>query len=66
MGKIKMAMRNHIGFLALSLCLTVIFSSFAAASYAKTKGEIDAGVKAAMNRFKKDIKGGTAYLKGAK
>ncbi len=35
-------------------------------AYAKTKGEIDASVTAAMSRFKKDIKGGTEYLKAAK
>lgn len=33
---------------------------------AKTKGEIDASVKAAMTRFTKDIKGGTEYMKAAK
>ena len=33
---------------------------------AATKGEIDAGVKATMARFEKDIKGGSEYLKGAK
>jgi len=38
----------------------------ATVSYAKTKGEINASVKAAMNRFKKQVKGGTEYLKGAK
>jgi len=38
----------------------------ATVSYAKTKGEINAGVKAAMDRFKKQVKGGTEYLKGAK
>lgn len=36
------------------------------AANAKTKGEIDASVTAAMSRFKKDIKGGTEYLKVAK
>ncbi|HEX9020360.1 MAG TPA: YSC84-related protein [Nitrospirota bacterium] len=36
------------------------------AAEAKTKGEIDASVTAAMSRFKKDIKGGTEYLKAAK
>jgi len=35
-------------------------------SYAKTKEEINASVNAAMDRFKKDIKGSTAFLKGAK
>lgn len=58
-------MRRHawVGWL---LCFTFIFSMFATASYAKTKGEIDASVRAAMARFRKKIKGGTAYLKGAK
>jgi len=35
-------------------------------SYAKTKGEINAGVRAAMERFKERVKGSSAYLKGAK
>ncbi len=35
-------------------------------AYAKTKAEIDASATAAMSRFKKDIKGGTEYLKAAK
>ena len=59
-------MRERIRILALFLCFTFIFSLFAAASYAKTKEEIDAGVKATMNRFRKQIKGGAEYLKGAK
>jgi lipid-binding SYLF domain-containing protein len=33
---------------------------------AKTKAEVDASVTAALARFKKDIKGGTEYLKAAK
>ena len=51
---------------AMVLCFTFAFSLFAGASFAKTKGEINASVKAAMSRFKKEIKGGTEYLKGAK
>ena len=50
----------------LVLCFTFAFSLLATASFAKTKGEINAEVKAAMDRFKKQVKGGTEYLKGAK
>lgn len=50
----------------LALCFTFVFSLLAAASYAKTKEEIDASTRAAMDRFKKEVKGGTEYLKGAK
>ncbi len=52
--------------LALVLCFTLVFALFATLSYAKTKGEINASVKAAMDRFKKEVKGGTEYLKAAK
>lgn len=52
--------------LVLVLCLAVAFALPAAVSHAKTKGEIDASVKAGMDRFNKEIKGSTAYLKGAK
>lgn len=48
------------------LCFAIVFSLLTAESYAKTKGEINASVKAAMDRFKKHVKGGTEYLKGAK
>ncbi len=61
-----MKMNGRFNVLALCLCFTCMFTFFAGMSYAKTKGEIDASVKAAMARFRKDIKGGTAYLKGAK
>jgi len=50
----------------LVVCFTFAWSLVAPVSYAKTKGEINASVKAAMNRFKKQVKGGTEYLKGAK
>ena len=61
-----MKTRNIYKVLALVLCFTVAFSLSATLSYAKTKGEINASVKAAMDRFKKQVKGSTEYLKGAK
>ena len=61
-----MKMRDYCRVLALVLGFTFTFSLLAAVTYAKTKGEINASVKAGMNRFKKEIKGGTEYLKGAK
>jgi lipid-binding SYLF domain-containing protein len=61
-----MKARNICKVLALVLCFTVAFSLSATLSYAKTKGEINASVKAAMDRFKKQVKGSTEYLKGAK
>ena len=61
-----MKTRNVFRFFVLVLCFTFALSLVATVSYAKTKGEINASVKAAMNRFKKQVKGGTEYLKGAK
>jgi len=61
-----MKVRNLCRVFALIVCFTLVSSLFATMSYAKTKEEINASVNAAMDRFKKDIKGGTAYLKGAK
>ena len=61
-----MKIRNLFRVFALIVCFTLVSSLFATMSYAKTKEEINASVNAAMDRFKKDIKGGTAYLKGAK
>jgi lipid-binding SYLF domain-containing protein len=61
-----MKRRNVFGVLVLALCFTFVFSLLGTASYAKSKGEINADVSAAMDRFKKQIKGSTAYLKGAK
>jgi len=52
--------------LVLVLCLTFAFTLPVAVSHAKSRGEINASVKAAMDRFKKQIKGSNAYLKGAK
>ncbi len=50
----------------IMLCFTLVFGSFVPAADAKTKKEINASVSAAMARFKKDVKGSTEYLKGAK
>lgn len=52
--------------LGLMLCFTLVFGLLATVSYAKTKGEINTGVTAAMNRFKKQVKGANEYLKVAK
>ena len=61
-----MKMGNVCRILALLLCFTFAFSMVATVSYAKTKGEINASVKAALSRFEKQVKGSSAYLKGAK
>ena len=58
--------RNVIKVLALVICFTVGFTMVNAVAHAKTKAEINAGVKAAMDRFHKQVKGSSAYLKGAK
>jgi lipid-binding SYLF domain-containing protein len=52
--------------LVTTLCIMVTLVLVDPVADAKTKGEIDASVTAAMSRFKKDIKGGTEYLKAAK
>jgi lipid-binding SYLF domain-containing protein len=52
--------------LRLTICFTLFFSLLASVSYAKTKGEINASVNAAMARFKKEVKGANEYLKVAK
>ncbi len=49
----------------LAVSFLFVFS-VAAVSYAKTAAEINAGVDAAMNLFKKDVQGANEYLKGAK
>jgi lipid-binding SYLF domain-containing protein len=61
-----MKMRNVYRVAVFVLCFTFSLSLLSGVSYAKTKGEINASVRAAMERFKKRIKGSTAYLKGAK
>ncbi len=52
--------------LVTTLCIMITLVLVDPVAEAKTKGEIDASVTAAMSRFKKDVKGGTEYLKGAK
>ena len=52
--------------LGLMIFVTLVFGLLATISYAKTKGEINAGVNAATNRFKKQVKGANEYLKVAK
>jgi lipid-binding SYLF domain-containing protein len=62
-------MRTHRGLfkaLGLLICFTLVFGLLATVSYAKTKGEINASVDAAMTRFKKNVKGADEYLKIAK
>jgi len=51
---------------AMMACLLVIVSVFFTAfAYAATAAEIDAGADAALEQFKKDIKGGTELLQSA-
>ena len=52
--------------LGLMICFTFVFGLLEGVSYAKTKGEINESVNAAMTRFKKDVKGANEYLKVAK
>jgi lipid-binding SYLF domain-containing protein len=52
--------------IGLVLCFSLSLSFLSGVSYAKTKEEINAGVRAAMEHFQKHVKGSTAYLKGAK
>jgi lipid-binding SYLF domain-containing protein len=61
-----MKMHEMIRTLATMLVIVIALVFFGTITEAKTKGEIDASVTAAMSRFKKDIKGGTEYLKAAK
>ena len=65
-GLRRMETRKVFRVFVLVLCFMFAFSLLTTASYAKSKGEINAEVKAAMDRFKKQVKGGTEYLKGAK
>lgn len=51
--------------LVVVVCLAFAFTLPVAVSHAKTRGEINASVKAGMDRFHKHIKGSSAYLKGA-
>lgn len=60
-------MRKCVSFAAMGACLLIVVSIFSAgSSYAATAAEIDAGADAALDRFKKDIKGAAELLQSAK
>ncbi len=61
-----MKTRDVLRVFGLVVCFAIVFSFFAEVAHAKTRGEINASVNAAMSRFKKKVKGSTEYLKGAK
>ena len=61
-----MKKRNVFRVFVLALCFTFALSLVATVSHAKTKGEINSSVKAAMDRFHKQVKGANEYLKMAK
>lgn len=52
--------------LVAMLSITMIFFMADPVANALTKSEIDVGVTVALSRFKKEIKGGSEYLKAAK
>jgi lipid-binding SYLF domain-containing protein len=52
--------------LGLVIFFTLVFGLLATVSYAKTKGEINASVNAAITKFKNKVKGANEYLKIAK
>ena len=58
-------MKTRLGGAVLALVsgLVLVLSSLATVAQGATKAELDAGVKAAMDRFQKDVKGSTEYLK---
>lgn len=58
--------KNIFKGISMAFCIILLVSFISSECYAKTKEEINASVKAAMERFSKQIKGGTNYLKGAK
>jgi lipid-binding SYLF domain-containing protein len=60
-----MKIRTVCKVLTLLLCFSFIFSLVAPVSHAKSKDEINVSVKATLSRFKKQVKGSEAYLKGA-
>src|SRR5208282_1488090 len=63
-GGRTMKIPDYCRILTVFLVCAFVFSLHATPSYAKTKGEINAGVKAALDRFE-HMKGSTAFLKGA-
>lgn len=61
-----MKMHRVLRMVGIAVCFTLLFAVVATVSHAKTKKEINASVSAAMDRFKKQIKGSHEYLKAAK
>lgn len=61
--KIQRVLFKVLGFM---ICFTLAFGMLATVTHAASKGEINAGVDATMNRFKKQVKGANEYLKAAK
>lgn len=59
---IQTIVRTLVGLLGITAAFFIVDP----AANALTKGEIDAGVKATLTRFQKDVKGGAEYLKAAK
>lgn len=48
------------------ICIVLFFSLTTTASHAMTRGEIDAGVNAALNRFSQEVSAGRAFQEIAK
>ena len=61
-----MKIPDYCRVLTLFLVCAFVFSLNVTPSYAKTREEINASVRAAMDRFETHVKGSHAYLKGAK
>ena len=57
---------NLLKALTVVLFLVLALAFFTSESFATTKGEVDASVKAALDRFKKEVKGAPEFLKAAK
>ena len=51
---------------AVTLCLAITLTFLTVESYAKTKAEVDDSVNAALERFKKEVKGAPEFLEAAK
>ena len=61
-----MNVHTRLRIIVAMLSITIAFLIADPVANALTKGEIDAGVTATLNRFQKEIKGGSEYLKAAK
>ncbi len=58
--------RGRLRTLVAMLSIAVVIVVAEPVANARTKAEIDASVTAALQRFEKDVKGGSVYLKAAK